>query len=62
MELTGELKDKVSKCETKEQVKEQIKNAGMILTDEELDNVAGGYFMKMNAAMRAMEKRGGTFR
>ncbi len=42
MKLTGKLKEKVSKAETKEQAKELIANAGMELTDEEMDNVAGG--------------------
>ena len=42
MKLTGELKEKVSKAETKEQAKEIIASAGMELTDEELDQVSGG--------------------
>ena len=42
MELTGNLKDKVSDAKTKEEVKELIEDAGMSLTDEELDQVAGG--------------------
>ena len=42
MKLVGELKDKVEKSESKEEVKELIKDAGMELTDEELDQVAGG--------------------
>ena len=42
MELTGELKNKVEKTETKEEAKEVIEDAGMILTDEELDMVSGG--------------------
>ena len=42
MKLTGELKDKVEKTETKEEAKKTIEEAGMILDDAELDQVAGG--------------------
>ena len=42
MKLVGELKKEVEKIETKEGKKEAIKNAGMELSDEELDQVAGG--------------------
>ena len=42
MKLTGELKEKVEKATTKEEAKEVIEEAGMELTDEELDTVAGG--------------------
>ena len=42
MKLVGELKDKVEKAETKVEAKEIIKDAGMDLTDEEMDQVAGG--------------------
>ena len=42
MQLTGELKDKVEKTETKEEAKKTIEEAGMILDDAELDQVAGG--------------------
>ena len=42
MELTGKLKEQVEKAENKEQAKEIIAEAGMKLTDEELDKVAGG--------------------
>ena len=48
MELTGKLKEQVEKTETREEAKEVIKetmeDAGMILNDEELDQVAGGNF------------------
>ena len=36
MRLTGDLKEKVEKVNTKEEAKEIIKDAGMILTDEEI--------------------------
>ena len=42
MKLTGILKDKVSKAETKEEKKDIIAQAGMELTDDELEMVAGG--------------------
>ena len=42
MKLTGILKDKVDKAETMDEKKDIIAQAGMELTDEELDGVAGG--------------------
>ncbi len=42
MKLTGELKKNVDKAESKEEAKELIAQAGMELTDEEMDQVAGG--------------------
>ena len=42
MNLTGELKEKVKKTETREEAKKIIEDAGMELTDEEMDMVAGG--------------------
>ena len=42
MKLVGELKDKVEKAETRGEAKEIIKDAGMELTDKEMDQVAGG--------------------
>ena len=42
MKLTGILKDKVTKAETMEEKKDIIAQAGMELTDEELEGVAGG--------------------
>ncbi len=42
MELLGNLKDKVSKAQNKEEAKSIIEKAGMRLTDAELDMVAGG--------------------
>ena len=43
MELINELKDKVDKAETKDEAKEIIAEAGMLLDDAELDQVAGGF-------------------
>lgn len=46
MKLTGKLKEKVEKTENREEAKEIIKNAGeeagLVLNDEELDEVSGG--------------------
>lgn len=42
MKLVGELKEKVDKAENIEDAKQLIEDAGMQLTDSELDNVAGG--------------------
>ena len=42
MKLTGELKDKVTKAESMEEKKDVIAQAGMELTDDELEGVAGG--------------------
>ena len=43
MKLTGELKEKVEQTKTKEEAKQTIEEAGMILSDAELDQVAGGF-------------------
>ena len=42
MKLVGELKKQVEETKNKEEAKELIEKAGMLLTDEELDHVAGG--------------------
>ena len=42
MKLVGKLKKNVAKAENKEQARESIKKAGMILSDAELDQVSGG--------------------
>ena len=42
MELIGKLKEDVEKAEKKEEAKKIIEKAGMELTDEEMDQVAGG--------------------
>ena len=42
MKLVGELKEKVEKAANQEKAKEIIKEAGMELTDEEMNQVAGG--------------------
>ena len=42
MKLIGNLKKQVEETKNKEEAKEVIEKAGMELTDEELDQVAGG--------------------
>ena len=42
MKLVGKLKKQVEETTSKEEAKEIIENAGMLLTDDELDNVTGG--------------------
>ena len=42
MKLTGKLKTQVESAATKEEKREAIKQAGMLLTDDELDQVSGG--------------------
>ncbi len=47
MELTGDLKKQVEQAETKEEKKKLIENAGMKLTDDELNMVAGGLWSSL---------------
>lgn len=42
MKLTGNLKEQVEKAKTKEEAKDIIAEAGMELTEDELDQVSGG--------------------
>ena len=42
MKLIGNLKKQVEKAESKEEKKSIIQHAGMELTDDELEHVAGG--------------------
>ena len=42
MKLIGNLKKQVEKAESKQEKKSLIENAGMLLSDDELENVAGG--------------------
>ena len=43
MNLVGDLKEKVEKAESKEEAKQLIQDAGIELTEEEMEQVAGGY-------------------
>lgn len=51
MKLVGELKKQVEGTNNKEEAKELIEDAGMLLTDDELDWVTGGG--KAGAASKA---------
>ena len=42
MKLTGKLKTQADNAPTKEEKRDAIKKAGMLLSDDELDQVAGG--------------------
>ena len=42
MKLIGKLKTQVDNAASKEEKKEAIKQAGMLLTDDELEQVSGG--------------------
>ncbi len=42
MELVGKLKEQVENSKSKEEAKDYMKKAGMILSDEELLQVSGG--------------------
>ena len=42
MELTKEMKEKVEKAESVEEAKKILEEAGVKLTEEELDQAAGG--------------------
>ena len=44
MKLTGDLKNQVEKAESKDEKKKLIEEAGMELTEKELDMVSGGGF------------------
>ena len=44
MKLIGHLKNKVEKAENKEEARQIIRDAGMLLDDQEMDQVTGGGF------------------
>ena len=58
MKPTGELKKKVEEAEGREGKKKLIEKAGMILTDDELDQVSGGYsqpVLELSSALKLHE-------
>ncbi len=55
MKLVGELKDKVEKAANQEKAKEIIKEAGMELTDEEMNQVAGGILIPPEFKVNRLE-------
>ena len=48
MKLTGKLKEHDEQAETREEAKKVIGEAGISLTDEELDQVSGGTWKSIN--------------
>lgn len=56
MKLTGILKDKVDKAETMEAKKDIIAEAGIELTDDELEGVAGGAYKHVNSNGSVVDK------
>ncbi len=42
MKLVGKLKENVAKAQNSEEAKKLIEDAGMLLTDEELEKISGG--------------------
>ena len=58
MELTGKLKEDVEKCETLDEAKAKVKvkEAGLILSVQELDSVVGGIWMR-RPSKKEIEKR-----
>lgn len=58
MELTGKLKDKMAQAKSKDEAKEIMENAGMKLTDDELDTVAGGLGIAVAEGSPKTYKRG----
>ncbi len=55
MELTGNLKEQVEKAKTIEEKKRLIENAGIRLTEAELDAVAGGQILSYEPPKRELE-------
>jgi hypothetical protein len=48
MKLTGNLKKQVESAPTREEKREIIKKAGMLLSDDELEQVSGGFLRAGN--------------
>jgi hypothetical protein len=47
--LTDEQKEKAKACKTADEFKEFAEKAGMLLTDDELDKVAGGFIFNIES-------------
>ena len=54
MKLTGKLKEQVEQTNTMEDAKEIIKEAGMELTDDEMDQVAGGFIPRPTGILQTV--------
>ncbi len=55
MELVGQLKEQVANAKDKAEVKSIIEQAGMLLSDEELDQVSGGRRVSQNSKSAGSE-------
>ncbi len=63
MKLVGELKEKVGKTEDLTEAKNLIENAGMQLTDEEMNQVAGGITEEeVNAQLKQIKQEKEQYR
>lgn len=60
MKLIGDLKKKVEKAKDRTEVKELIEEAGISLTDEELDQVSGGTNVGCNHNVYVCPRCGST--
>lgn len=56
MKLTGELKKRVKKANSVEEVKKIIKDAGFELSDEEVESVAGGWYPGKDTRAQQLKK------
>ena len=55
MENTKEMKEKLEKAESKEEIRTISENAGINLSDEELDQVAGGVIRERRSHQRKVQ-------
>ena len=54
MELIGKLKNKVDQAASKEEARELIEQAGILLTDEEMEIVSGGQGFPNDVSMEQL--------
>ncbi len=59
MKLTGKFKKQAEKTESKGEKKSLTENTGRLLTDDELDKVAGGQDAEIMYVYECSEKMGG---
>ncbi len=50
MKLTGELKKNVEAANTPEEARAVLEKAGIVMTDEEMEAISGGFFAKETTA------------
>ena len=56
MKLVGELKEKVEKTESREEARNTIREAGIELTEEEMEQVVGGQFRHLPSPIGSTKK------